>query len=81
MHKAHDLLIRSSITIILLILNNTKIRWVSMRHNTVETSTYSSELVATRIAIELIIEVRFRSLVVDLDEPTWLCRILSLPLH
>jgi hypothetical protein len=81
MHKAHDLLIRSSITIILLILNNTQIRWVSMHHNTVETSTYSSELVATRIAIELIIEVRFRSLVVDLDEPTWLCRILSLPLH
>ena len=45
---------------------------VSKRQKTVETSTYGSELVASRIATELILEVRFmlRSLGVDLDGPT-----------
>jgi hypothetical protein len=45
---------------------------VSKRQKTVETSTYGLELVASRIANELILEVRFmlRSLGVDLDEPT-----------
>ena len=55
-----------------MMLNNTPIRWVSKRQKTVETSTYGSELVASRIATELILEVRFmlRSLGVDLDGPT-----------
>jgi hypothetical protein len=69
---AHDLVTRRSITCILMMLNNTPIRWVSKRQKTVETSTYGSELVASRIATELILEVRFmlRSLGMDLDGTT-----------
>jgi hypothetical protein len=50
---AHDLVTRRSITGILVMLNNTPVRWVSKRQKTVETSTYGSELVASRIATEL----------------------------
>ena len=69
---AYDLVTRRSITGILVMINNTPVRWVSKRQKTVETSTYGSELVASRIATELILEVRFmlRSLGVDLDGPT-----------
>jgi hypothetical protein len=69
---AHDLVTRRSITGILVMLNNTSVRWVSKRQKTVETFTYGSELVASRIAAELILEVRFmlRSLGVSLDGPT-----------
>jgi len=69
---AHDLVTRRSITGILVMLNNTPIRWVSKRQKTVETSTYGSELVAARIATELIMEVRYmlRSLGVSLEGPT-----------
>jgi hypothetical protein len=68
---AHDLIIRRSITGILVMLNNTPIRWISMRQKTVETSTYGSELVASRVATELILEIRymFRSLGMTLDGP------------
>ncbi len=47
------------------------IRWVSKRQKTVETSTYGSELVAARIATDLIIEMRYtlRALGVPLDGP------------
>jgi hypothetical protein len=66
---AHDLVTIRSITGILMML---KIRWISKRHKTVETSTYGSELVASKIATELILEVRFilRSLGVMLDGRT-----------
>jgi hypothetical protein len=66
---AHDLVTRRSITGILVMLNNTPIRWISKRQNTVETSTYGSESVASRISTELILEVRtmLRSLGVALD--------------
>jgi hypothetical protein len=69
---AHDLVTRRSITGILMMLNNTPIRWVSKRQETLETSTYGLELVASRIATELILEVRFmlRSLGVAIDDPT-----------
>jgi hypothetical protein len=52
-------------------LNNTPIRWISKRQKTVETSTYCSEMVASRIATELILEIRYmiRSLGVVLDGP------------
>jgi hypothetical protein len=40
-------------------LNNMPIRWISKRQKTVETSTYGSELVASRVATELILEVRY----------------------
>jgi hypothetical protein len=54
---AHDLVTRRSITGILVMLNNTPIRWVSKRQKTVKTSTYGSEsvLVASRVATELIL--------------------------
>jgi hypothetical protein len=66
---AHDLVTRRSITGILVILNNTPIRWISKRQKTVETSIYGSELVASRVATELILEIRYmlRSLGVALD--------------
>jgi hypothetical protein len=50
-------------------LNNTPIRWVSKRQKTVEISTYGSELVASRVATEPILEVRYilRSLGLALD--------------
>jgi hypothetical protein len=52
-------------------LSNTPIRWVSKRQKTVETSTYGSELVAARIATELIVEICFmlKSLGVELEGP------------
>ena len=68
---AHDLTTRRSITRILLMLNNAPVRWFSKCQNTVETSTYDSDLVASRIATELILELRYRlrSLGVALDVP------------
>jgi hypothetical protein len=54
----YDLVTRISITGILVMLNNTPIRWISKSQKTVETSTYGSELVSSRIATELILEVR-----------------------
>jgi hypothetical protein len=50
----HDLVTSISITRILFMLNNTPIIRISKRQKTVETSTYGSELVASRIATELI---------------------------
>jgi hypothetical protein len=52
---AHDLVTRRSITGILVMLNNTPIRWISKRQKTVETSTDESELVASRVARESVI--------------------------
>ena len=68
---AHDQVTRRSVTGIVVMLNNTPIRWVSKRQKTVESSTYGSELVAARIATELILELRYtlRMLGVPLDGP------------
>jgi hypothetical protein len=68
---AHDLVTRRSITGILVMMNNTPIIWISKRQKTVETSAYGSELVASRVATELIVEVHYmiRSLGVSLDGP------------
>jgi hypothetical protein len=54
---AYDLVTRISITGILVMLNNTPIRWISKRQKTMETSTYGSEMVASRAATELILEI------------------------
>jgi hypothetical protein len=54
---AHDLVTRRSITGILVMINNTPIRWVSSCQKTVETSTYGSELVASRVTTELFLEI------------------------
>ena len=68
---AHDLVTRRSVTGILLLLNNTPIRWLCKRQKTVETATYGSELVAARVTTELILETRYmlRSLGVHIDGP------------
>ena len=55
---AHDLVTRRSVSGVLLFLNNTPVKWVSKRQKTVETSTYGSELVAGKVATELILEYR-----------------------
>ena len=57
---AHDLVTRRSITGMLFLLNNTPIKWYSKRQNTVESSTYGSELVSARIATDMIVELRYK---------------------
>ena len=71
---AHDLVTRRSVTGIVVMANNTPIRWLSKRQNTVESSTYGSELVAARIATELILELCYmlRMIGVPMDGPALL---------
>jgi hypothetical protein len=71
---AHDVVTRRSVTGVLLIINNMPIKWISKRQHTVETSTYGSELVAARIAIDTIVEFRYklRMLGVPINEPALL---------
>ena len=57
---AHDRLTRRSVTGYIIFINNTPVKWYSKRQNTVETSTYGAELVALRIAVEGIIEFRYK---------------------
>ena len=57
---ARNQVTRRSVTCIMLLLNNTPLVWISKRQKTVETSTYGSELVAARLAIDLIIEMRYK---------------------
>jgi hypothetical protein len=57
---ARDKVTRRLVTGILLLLNNTLLQWLSKRQPTVETSTYGSEMIATRIAIDMIIEARYK---------------------
>ena len=71
---AHDQVNRRSVTGILLFVNNMPVRWYSKRQKTVETSTYGSEMVAARIATEMIMEFRYklRMLGVPVHEPAML---------
>ena len=57
---ARDKVTTRSVTGIILLLNNTPIVWVSQRQRTTESSTYGSELVAARTAIDLLIEMRYK---------------------
>ena len=57
---AHDIVTRRSVTGILLLINNTPVKYISKRQKTVETSTYGSELVAAKQAVELILEYRYK---------------------
>jgi len=68
---AHDQVTRRSVTGILLFINNTLVRAYTKRQRTVETSTYGSELVASRIATEMVMEYRYalRSLGVHVEGP------------
>lgn len=56
---ARDVVTRRSVTGIIILVNNTPVTWVSKRQKTVESSTYGSELVASRIAVEMIISLRY----------------------
>jgi hypothetical protein len=69
---AHDVVTRRSVTGIILFINNTPVRWISKRQKTVEISTYGTEMVAGRIACELVLEYRYalRMLGVEVDGPT-----------
>src|SRR5210317_2044800 len=73
---AHDVVTRQSVTGVLLFLNNTPVKAISQRQKTVKTSTYGSELVATRVATELILEYRntLRLMGVEPDGPVLLLR-------
>jgi len=53
-----DLVTRRSVTEILLCINFTPVRWYLKKQNIVESSTYGAELVAARIAVEMIMEYR-----------------------
>jgi hypothetical protein len=55
----HYLVTRRPITVILVIINDTPIRCIFKRQKTVETSTYGSKLVDSRIGMKLILKIRF----------------------
>ena len=55
-----DMITGRSVTGVLLFLNSTIIKWYSKRQNTVETSTYGSELVAGKTATEMAMEFRYK---------------------
>ena len=57
---ARDQVTRRSVTGILLLLDNTPLVWVCKRQRTVETSTYGAELVAAKMAVDLIIKMRYK---------------------
>ena len=56
----HDMVTRRTNTGVMVFLNNTPIKWICKRQKTVETSTYGSELVAARIATEVIMDIRYQ---------------------
>src|SRR5688572_26543140 len=53
-----DMVTRKSVTGILLLLNNTPVSWLSKCQELVEAATYGTEMVASRIAVEIIISMR-----------------------
>ena len=67
-----DYVNRRGVTGVLMCVGKTPIKWYSKKQNTVETSTYGSELVAGRIATELIMELRYklRMMGVHVDGPS-----------
>ena len=73
---AHDLVTRRSISGILIYVNKTPIKWYSKRQATVEASTYGSELVAGRIAVEQILAFRYMLIMlgVKVDDPSLMLR-------
>jgi len=57
---ASNLVNRRSVTGFLIIANGVSIYWHSKEQNTIETSTFGSEIVAARIAAEKLIEYRYK---------------------
>ena len=70
----HDLVTGHSCSGILHLLNQTPIDWFTKRQKQVETTTYGSEFMAARQAIEQIMDLRYtlRMFGVPLDGPSWL---------
>ena len=68
---ASDLDTRRSVTGYVVFLGCTPVTWYSKRQNTIEISTYSSELVALRIAVEkaLAIRAQLRALGIKAEKP------------
>ena len=68
---AGNVVTRRSHTGIIIFLNMSPISWYSKRQNTVESSTYSSEFIALKTAIEQVIALRYklRMLGIPLDGP------------
>ena len=64
-----DQFTRLSITISLVCVNSTPIKWYCNRHNTGDSSTYVYELVDARLTTELFMENRYK------------LRILGVPIH
>jgi hypothetical protein len=58
-YHAHDLVTKRSIKVILFMLSNTPITWISKSQKTLETSIYDYELVGSRIDREITLEVRY----------------------
>jgi hypothetical protein len=71
---AHDVVTHQSVTAILLFINNMPVQWYSKRQRTVEMSMYGAELVAARIATDMIIKMHFilHMLGVPVDGPALL---------
>jgi hypothetical protein len=69
---ADCMLTRRSVTGYLVVLGRAPIKWYCKRQNTVETATYGSELVAMRIAIEAVLEIRYKMRMMGLlvEEPS-----------
>ena len=48
-----------AVTGVIMMLNKTPIEWTSKKQSTVETATYGSEIIASRIAVDQIVEWRY----------------------
>ena len=57
---ARDKVTCRSVTGIVVLLDNTPITWICKRQKTVEMSTYGSEMVAARIAIDTLVEFHYK---------------------
>jgi len=57
---AHDLETRRSVSGVMFFINGTLLKWYSKRQATVETSTYGSEIVAMKRAVEIAYEMRYK---------------------
>ena len=64
---AGDQVTRRSRTGILIYVNKAPIMWYSKRQNTVETSTYGSELVAMRLAVDMIKALKYKLWMFGID--------------
>jgi len=70
---AGDQLTRRSHTGYIIYLNNAPISWLSKKQNTVESSTFGSELVVMRLTVEKVkaLRIKLKMLGIPLEEPTY----------